>query len=67
MEFFAKVVNGFKPLSIFVKTSILYVWLVSKYASAIYNNFVTFQKYYNTYVTMNVITWVSDGKIIWKH
>ena len=33
MEFFAKVVNGFQPLSVFIKISILDVWLASRNAS----------------------------------
>ena len=33
MEFFAEIVNGFKPLSIFTKSSILDFQLSSKYAS----------------------------------
>ena len=32
MEFFAKLVKGFKPLTIFVKSSILDVWQSSEYA-----------------------------------
>ena len=33
MESFAKIVNGFKPLTIFAKLSILDVWLGSEYTS----------------------------------
>ena len=33
MEFFAKIVNGFQPLSVFIKISILDVWLASRNAS----------------------------------
>ena len=30
MELFAEIVNGFQPLTIFEKSSILYIWLVSE-------------------------------------
>ena len=35
MEFFAKIVNGYKRISFFVKHFILDVWLDSEYASVI--------------------------------
>ena len=34
MERFAKVVNRYKPLTIFPRSSILHVWLGSEYVSA---------------------------------
>ena len=33
MELFAKITNVFQPLSIFLKSSILDIWLGSEYAS----------------------------------
>ena len=38
MEYFAKVVNGWKPLTISLKSSILDVWQDSKYASGHYTD-----------------------------
>ena len=35
MEFYARIVNGFQPLTIFAKSSIEDVWLGSEYASAL--------------------------------
>ena len=40
MEFFVEIVNGFQPLIIFAKTSILDVWQSIEYASAT-SNFVS--------------------------
>ena len=37
MELFAKIVSGFRPLTVFTKTSILNVWQGSKYTSVINN------------------------------
>ena len=34
MEIFAKIVNGFQPLTFFAKSSIVEVWQGSEYASA---------------------------------
>ena len=45
MEFFAKIVNGFQPLNLFAKISILDVWLGSKYASALYLNITILSRY----------------------
>ena len=36
MELYAKVVESWKPLNIFAKSSILYVWKGSKYTSDFY-------------------------------
>ena len=36
MERFAKMVNGWKPLTIFAKSSILYVWLGSECTYAVH-------------------------------
>ena len=38
MEYFAKVVNGWKPLTISLKSSILDVWQGAKYASGHYTD-----------------------------
>ena len=38
MELFAKIFNGFPPLTVLAKSSILDIWLGSKYAFGKYKN-----------------------------
>ena len=47
MEFFVKIVNGKKPLTIFAKTSFLDVWLGSGYVLQIRSQecFIHFKKF----------------------
>ena len=55
MEFFAKINNGFHPLTIFTKNSILDVWLGSEYPSAWTTKLSIYSlcfKLYNFYVLL---------------
>ena len=49
MDLFAKIVNGFSLLTVFVKSSISDIWLGSEYLSADSKAFVNFLKKPNSW------------------